>query len=463
MRKISNIIGALVFIIASIPCVSQASVSQGMNVSGESSIQSDFKKLSSEEISLLGMYFSLLAYEIDSKNCVPGPVGGDTEIGRENLAKLIDFDPAAYPEKKSKGMPAIPLKAYLKKIGYDMNLQDWNMYIIEGQTGIDLFGGSKHIQSLTNYLGNFKGLGFLNAYKLLDTRPSAIVAFNPKRNLLVIGTRGSVWTTDFITDAAPIGRPAKDVHATAFKIPNGARVARGFVGYAQSMSDGIYESIIDLVPNAMETETQIIITGHSLGGAAAYVNAGWLASMSMINPMEAAGLEKSGLVSRADDIPQFREENINLVTFGMPHMAGNQTFVDWVDNGIGSVVHYYTPADPVPMAGTSQFKGILSYLVWDQYKSGVSKYWKLVGKDVLSKDEAPSLSHPQPDDHWSEQVAIKTTDDPIIDFAHHSMETYSYGILSEPPFSSLTQELLKEDMGQSINNSMNDSKVGTVN
>lgn len=350
--------------------------------------------LTPETINLLALFFANFAYyphtfnneilmklayqgtgEPDSTQIVTeGFVGGDTVEGVKNLNLLKSFAvkvmPYKYPKKTATEGCVAPPKFITEYLSPDYtDLSHWKVRLIEGENGIN-FG-----------------------IKYTKWTISAVVAYHPEKNILVIGIRGTdpARKEDLITDSAPIGRAVKDIHPLMYMVPASARVPRGFLGYFESMGDDIFNAIKDLIPDEKEATTQIIITGHSLGGAAANIAAAFVSSMSEIYPMRTQ-LARLSIIDNPHDVPEFTLSNIHLRTFGMPANVGNQEYIDWMESELKlDIIHFSNPRDPITHVTTGG--SYLGYFVpkWvkGQYNQGYSKKWvnlKSTEEDALTGD-----------------------------------------------------------------------------
>lgn len=292
-----------------------------------------------------------------SKIITAGIVGGGTDEGRKNLELLKDFTVEVVPQKnfgskKTSDIRSTPPQFITDYLGTDYtDLSKWKIKFIEGENGI-------------NYI-----------IKSTEWTISAVVAYHPEKNILVVGIRGtdSSKVSDLITDIAPTGRAVKSAHPLMAAVPSDARVPRGFLGYFESMGDEILKAIDEFVPDEKESTTQIIIAGHSLGGAAANVTSAFVASLSELYGVREK-LKSLHIIDNPQEIPSFALENIHLRTFGMPANVGNQNYIDWLESQIGSIIHFSNPRDPVSHL-TVAGKYLSDKRITGRYSQGTSKKW----------------------------------------------------------------------------------------
>lgn len=409
------------------------------------------EQMSEEMKTVVALYFANFVYELYEKKLIDlivspsfmsSPESGsfredftnkDISYGQANYQRIKDYNPLAMAEEKETiktGVtspekvlqPEIPLTPYLDQLGKDLGLENWIMIAIKGNTGVEIKRGA---------LYEYQGPSEITVAKALSEQTSAVVAWHPVRKILVVATRGTTGSLDWLTNIALTGRPTKDVHTFAALIPVNARVPRGFLGYAHSMSNDIYRAIIKLVKNEDEPIAQVIITGHSLGGAAAAINGAWFASMAEISQNKALKrfLFQSNMTSKRDNIPSFKQENISLITFGMPGNVGNKPFVNWLDPRLGYQKFYHTPRDPVSKISTAYVPTLFG--LFDQYVSGVSKHWQKVGAGPYFV-EVPDWEHR------------------LQEVKFHALTSYGKAILQEIMFPDFTRKLIEEAQSQPV-------------
>lgn len=165
-----------------------------------------------------------------------------------------------------------------------------------------------------------------------------MIATNPHANMGIIAFRGSHslgdWKQDFTFDQINFGGTTPEEFETIAKSKAGdkntPKVHRGFNNYVTAAlalkSDIDGDKITDDIVEKLKTtpDFRLLITGHSLGGAAAILYGERLAAMGV------------------------NKEQIPVIVFGAPNV-GNKAFAEKYGNAI-DLLRVETTMDPVPMS-----------------------------------------------------------------------------------------------------------------
>eukprot|EP00030_Apusomonadida_sp_AF-17_P002471 a339785_1203.p2 GENE.a339785_1203~~a339785_1203.p2 ORF type:complete len:306 (+),score=96.13 a339785_1203:27-920(+) len=148
-----------------------------------------------------------------------------------------------------------------------------------------------------------------------DTSTNAFVGYHPASKQVILSFEGSANVTNWITNIQFL--------KVDFQFPNapeGARVHRGFYKAYQAIGVDVENDVgqlIDQLPGY-----QVLVTGHSLGGALAVFGA---IDVSLNRP----------------HVP------VNVYTFGQPRV-GNKMFSEWFDMQIANSIRMTNNSDIVP-------------------------------------------------------------------------------------------------------------------
>lgn len=159
----------------------------------------------------------------------------------------------------------------------------------------------------------------LEVHLLRSTLACGVFLYDSERNLVVISFRGTKENVDAITDVTVVTKTfqTKDPDRFQFVGDFKMKVHCGFVNAFNSVKDQI-DDLLTYVPE----KANVLITGHSLGGALAQLCAAYYAHLAPV-----------------------------LITFGMPSV-GNDDFVEFVESNVHPIggIRVHNEGDIVPEA-----------------------------------------------------------------------------------------------------------------
>ncbi|EAR84464.2 lipase family protein (macronuclear) [Tetrahymena thermophila SB210] len=182
---------------------------------------------------------------------------------------------------------------------------------------------------------------YINVFENKEKNSQGFCGYNPIKHQIIIAIRGTANLNNWITNlkAFPVDFPDCD----------GCQIHMGFRDHAQSIQNHINQCVKNILEKYVDAN--VIITGHSLGGAIAT-----LISVEVLKYLQP-------------------KNQISLYTFGAPKI-GNQNFVEYLNQIIPNsyrIVNYYDAVPHLPFKQILDFRHH-GYEIWMTNPNSINQF-----------------------------------------------------------------------------------------